>query len=291
MKKVVILGVLVLLSQLSFVLKAQQWNVFETNYGYIKMGPANNNYAQIVTNGPKFYFNRDIYVPKGGAISSINGALYLKTQGTIRMMLKNDGNVGIGTTNPLETLHVNGNLLIPSDHSLKLGTENANSGHLTIHNGSSDYNTFADIKGNLYFRTEDSLGALGIQKDGSVVVGIDPKSDSSITDTDGHQLMVNGGILCEKVKVIGEVPNSDHVFEEEYDLKTIAEVKSFIETNKHLPEIPSAKEFKEQGYSVGEMDDLLLRKVEELTLYIIQHQAEIDRLKSENKELREIISK
>jgi len=59
----------------------------------------------------------------------------------------------------------------------------------------------------------------------------------------------------------------------------LSEVKQFILENKHLPEVPSAAEFKENGYNIGEMDDLLLRKVEELTLHIIRLEEEIKELK------------
>lgn len=87
--------------------------------------------------------------------------------------------------------------------------------------------------------------------------------------------MVNGGILCEKVKVTADVPNSDHVFKPTYRLMPLSELKQFVTENHHLPEVPSAQEFQENGYSLGQMDDLLLRKVEELTLYIIQLQEEL----------------
>lgn len=55
----------------------------------------------------------------------------------------------------------------------------------------------------------------------------------------------------------------------------LSELKQFVTENHHLPEVPSAQEFQENGYSLGQMDDLLLRKVEELTLYIIQLQEEL----------------
>ena len=110
-------------------------------------------------------------------------------------------------------------------------------------------------------------------------MGVWEKYDSTSTNTLGYKLMVNGGILCEKLKVIADVPNSDYVFEKDYKLKTLEEVNAFVKMNKHLPEVPSAKCFKEDGYSVGEMDDLLLRKVEEMTLYIIQMNKEIENLK------------
>jgi len=98
-----------------------------------------------------------------------------------------------------------------------------------------------------------------------------------------YRLTVNGGILCEEVKVIGNVPDADYVFEEDYPLAPLSEVESFIKENKHLPNIPSAQEFKTNGYKVGDMDEMLLRKVEELTLYIIQLEKQVKELQEANK--------
>ena len=100
------------------------------------------------------------------------------------------------------------------------------------------------------------------------------------TNTQGFKLAVNGGILAEEVKVITDVPASDYVFEPDYKLKSLNEIKTYVETHKHLPEVPSAAEFKRDGYKVGQMDDLLLRKVEELTLYVIELQKQIETLKT-----------
>lgn len=270
-------------------LDAQTWNTFTTSHGYIQLGPANTSWAHIYTDRSKFLFNKDIY-SMGGFSSYSSNNLFFKTNGFTRMTIKNsNGYVGIGTTNPLERLHVNGHILVPSNQQIRFGTENASTGHLTISNASCCYNTYADIEGNLYFRTEASQATLGIQKDATVTIGVWPKYNDAVANTDGHKLMVNGGILCEKVKVIADVPNSDHVFEDDYDLKPLEEVKEFVKKHKHLPEIPSAKEFKENGYNIGEMDDLLLRKVEELTLYVIQLKEEVDTLKEENRELKKRI--
>lgn len=85
----------------------------------------------------------------------------------------------------------------------------------------------------------------------------------------GYKFAVNGGIVCEEVKVISDVPSADYVFEKNYKLLSVPEIEQFINVNKHLPNIPSAEEFKTNGYKVGEMDEMLLRKIEELTLYII----------------------
>lgn len=91
-----------------------------------------------------------------------------------------------------------------------------------------------------------------------------------VTDTKGYKLAVDGAINAKEVKITATVPSSDYVFDQTYKLKALPDVEKFINDNKHLPEVPSAADFKANGYSVGEMDDLLLRKVEELTLYMIE---------------------
>lgn len=71
----------------------------------------------------------------------------------------------------------------------------------------------------------------------------------------------------------------DHVFNDNYQLMPLSELKNFVNTNKHLPDIPSEVEVKQNGIELFKMNALLLKKVEELTLYIIKMQEEIDALK------------
>lgn len=99
-------------------------------------------------------------------------------------------------------------------------------------------------------------------------------------------LKINGGILCEQVKVISDVPAADYVFNKDYKLLSLKEVESYIVKNKHLPNIPSAEEFKVNGYKVGEMDQMLLEKIEELTLHLIELNKKLEALEKENLELR-----
>jgi hypothetical protein len=95
-----------------------------------------------------------------------------------------------------------------------------------------------------------------------------------------EKLVVNGKTVTTELEV-RTTPCSDFVFEPNYKLKSIAEVEQFVISNKHLPDVPSANEFKEKGsYNISEMDNLLLQKVEELTLYIIE-------LKKENENLNQ----
>jgi hypothetical protein len=96
------------------------------------------------------------------------------------------------------------------------------------------------------------------------------------TSTPDEMLTVNGKIHAKEVIVALTGPLADYVFEPEYRLKPLHEVEQFVRTNKHLPGIPSAAQVEEKGLSMGEMQNKLLQKVEELTLYIIEQQKQID---------------
>jgi hypothetical protein len=84
------------------------------------------------------------------------------------------------------------------------------------------------------------------------------------------KLTVKGTIHTNEVKVDLNVPGPDYVFEKGYDLMSLEETKAYIDANKHLPEVPSAKEMEKNGVQLGEMNLLLLKKVEELTLHILR---------------------
>lgn len=73
----------------------------------------------------------------------------------------------------------------------------------------------------------------------------------------------------------------DYVFTDEYRLLPLVDLEKFIVRNGHLPDMPTAKEVKEEGLKTGETICLLTVKVEELTLYILQQQKEIEMLKEE----------
>lgn len=93
------------------------------------------------------------------------------------------------------------------------------------------------------------------------------------------------GITAKEINV--EMNNAaDYVFDEAYDLKPLDEVEAFVKSNKHLPGVPSASEFKENGMNVSEMSNLLLEKVEELTLHLIRLQKEVEQLRKENNALK-----
>jgi hypothetical protein len=91
-----------------------------------------------------------------------------------------------------------------------------------------------------------------------------------------YDLDVVGTIKATEIKV--EAQTADFVFEEEYHLRPLPEVEGFVREHKHLPEIPSAKEMEKEGVNVAQMNKLLLQKVEELTLYLIDQNRKMEKL-------------
>ncbi|MFS4469600.1 fibronectin type III domain-containing protein [Maribacter sp. 2210JD10-5] len=103
------------------------------------------------------------------------------------------------------------------------------------------------------------------------------------TDTGSYKLAVNGKIRTKEVKV--EAANwPDYVFKKEYQLPSLEEIQKHIAEKGHLPNIPSAKEVENSGIELGEMNRLLLEKIEELTLYIIQQETRVSRIEKMVKE-------
>ena len=98
------------------------------------------------------------------------------------------------------------------------------------------------------------------------------------------KLAVNGNIRAKEIKV--ETGWSDFVFEGGYDLPTLEEVEQHIKEKGHLKDIPSAKEVKENGVFLGEMDSKLLQKIEELTLYVIELNKKIEKQQQEIEQLK-----
>jgi hypothetical protein len=99
----------------------------------------------------------------------------------------------------------------------------------------------------------------------------------------GFKLAVAGKIITEEVVVKLQSNWPDYVFNQDYNLRPLHEVKQFVKTNKHLPNIPSATEMEENGLSIGEMQNKLLQKIEELTLYIIELENRITHLETKQK--------
>nr|WP_321485473.1 LamG-like jellyroll fold domain-containing protein [uncultured Draconibacterium sp.] len=95
------------------------------------------------------------------------------------------------------------------------------------------------------------------------------------TSSPDEKLTVNGTIHSEEVIVDLSIPAPDYVFDKEYGVMTISELKTFLEENSHLPEFPSASEMEENGINLSEINMSLLKRIEELTLYILDQEKRI----------------
>jgi hypothetical protein len=116
---------------------------------------------------------------------------------------------------------------------------------------------------------------------GNMLIG-DPGVVNISTAT-SYGLYVQNGILTSKVRVatVNSTNWADYVFAPDYHLRPLNEVSSFINANHHLPDVPSAQEVQKDGVDLLQMNILLLQKVEELTLYLIQQQQQIDKLNTQ----------
>ena len=101
------------------------------------------------------------------------------------------------------------------------------------------------------------------------------------TNNPQAKLSVNGEVLAKSVRVSTSSSYwPDYVFGEDYEMMSLPELEAYVKDNRHLPGVPSAKEIGEQGdVDLGEMNVLLLEKVEELTRYVIELQKQIDEMK------------
>lgn len=122
-----------------------------------------------------------------------------------------------------------------------------------------------------------------IKGNGNVTIGV-------TTPATGYKLTVAGKIMCTELKVQLQ-PFPDYVFEKNYRLKTLKEVENHIDTYKRLPGMPSAAEVESTGMNVGEMQGKVVEKVEELTLYIIQQQKQIEASQKQVEALQQMVEK
>ncbi len=105
------------------------------------------------------------------------------------------------------------------------------------------------------------------------------------TENPEAKLTVAGKIRSREVEVMINA-GADFVFDNNYPIKTIEELDTFIKKHKHLPEVPSAKEMEKNGIDLGEMNIILLQKIEELTLYIIDQNKKIIKLEGDISKLK-----
>ncbi|HXO75062.1 MAG TPA: hypothetical protein VN824_07515, partial [Puia sp.] len=118
-------------------------------------------------------------------------------------------------------------------------------------------------------------------------IRIDPSGHVSIGTPNAHNfsLAVNGPAIFTKAVVQLHSSWPDYVFQPGYHLPSLDSLSHFLQSNHHLPEIPSADSVAKNGLDLGDNQAQLLKKVEELTLYVIQQQKELEEVKAENRRL------
>jgi len=96
----------------------------------------------------------------------------------------------------------------------------------------------------------------------------------------GIELRLCGDFFAKEININSGIGWCDYVFKEDYQLRSLAQLQKYIDTYKHLPEVPSEQEVYDNGIAVTEMLQIQMKKIEELTLYTLQQQKEIDALKA-----------
>src|SRR4051812_10166070 len=197
-----------------------------------------------------------------------------------------DGTVGFGTASPSGKVHI-------------LTTSETNAGSVTA------WTDKYVVVGTASTSTSPGLGfALNPSNNAGIIQALTPNTGfnnlalqpggGSVgigTQTPASKLTVNGG----DVRVIGgsfiddgvTVIAPDYVFEPSYNLMSLTQVASYIKENKHLPNIPSASDFKKEGINLSKLQMSLLEKVEELTLHAVSQNDEMTQLRAENQKLQD----
>lgn len=203
-------------------------------------------------------------------ISSLNAAFVINAA----------KHIGIGTGNPRTRLHVVG------------GTDASVNGDGYLVLGDTALTNLVFDNNEILARNNNATSTLYLQKDGGDLllcadeagrVGIGVAGIGGLPDDESYLLAVDGKVVCEELRVDMSGSWPDYVFAQDYPLPDIRAVKTYIKEHHHLPGMPSAYDVEmAEGFEVGEMNRMLLEKVEELTLYIIKIQEELDALKELN---------
>lgn len=230
-------------------------------------------------------------------LTSLASCLYTLSFG--QNVFPSSGNVGIGTTTPGANLVVNGKARVVSN--LSVGTDADGPGFEQVYiAGTNPTIGFNDVTQGLNqklwevivnggrFRILSVIDGYGGIQEAFVITrsGLNINTTSfpngnvgiGTSDTKGYKFAVNGDAIFTKIKVKLFSAWPDHVFAKGYQLPPLAEVEKYIQKNRHLEGVPPAAEVEKEGVDVAQNQAALLKKIEELTLYIIEQNKRIESL-------------
>lgn len=237
---------------------------------------------------------RILATPDNNSNGNAQGRLYLQVRDLYNpgvgdswnwrtgLMIQANGNVGIGTTSPEQKLEVKGGIKINGNSGESIGLQawdGVGNMLFQLKRGGTSGND-AELVGwdGITFSTNHTAGNVKMRMDVNGNVGIGTTSPT-------EKLSVNGNIRSKKL-IVTQTGWADYVFSDGYHLRPLTQVANFIKENKHLPDVPTATEVAKEGIDVGATQALLLKKIEELTLYMIEQEKRIQKLENENIKLK-----
>jgi hypothetical protein len=197
----------------------------------------------------------------------IAGVLLFQTAAMAQIYVKNPGNVGIGTATPADKLHVMGNLRLSAGSEFYFADNgqirSLDDNHRILFRRAENKMELREY-GNIIF----SAGAVSSAETGTMVVNGNGNVGIGTLNPDS-KLQVVGTIRT--TQIVSDAGNvwPDYVFASNYQLPSLTELKNYINQNHHLPDVPSEEEVKRDGVNLTSHQAILLKKVEELTLYVI----------------------
>ena len=230
------------------------------------------------------------------------------------MTLLSNGNLGINITAPVAQLDVNGSFVTGGSQgngNIETTGKNAdisylkNTGRLLIGfnrtsgEGETDFISNRGKLGSLggfafydYNNSNAQTELMRIRSTGQVLIGVSNFGTSQAYVSGTNMLSVAGGIEADQVTVKLQTAWPDYVFKPDYKLQPLSQVKAYIDQNRHLPDMPSEADIAKNGQNLGEMNKLLLTKVEELTLYMMDANkklnAEEAEIKAQNEKIKHL---